>query len=79
MAQPLSAQRFLISSEGVLIRKELEVMVGDANYNTESFYSPTSSERISFVDKHMDYLCKHPLVKPRQYLSNLRLMTRKHN
>ncbi len=76
MAQSLSAKKFLTSEEGDLIRQELQAMMESPLFNTASTYSPASTERLEFVDKHMDYLSKHPSVNCNHYLSNLRLMTR---
>lgn len=33
--------------------------------------------RISFIDLHIEYLCAHPQVSTKDYLSNLRLKLRK--
>lgn len=76
MVQSLGAKKFLSSDEGDLIRQELEGMMTNPQYNTTSTYSPASEGQLTFVDKHMDYLSKHPAVNRQHYLSNLRLMTR---
>lgn len=71
---------FFTSEEGLLTQETLRAMMTDVNYHTDSSYSANtalhSDNLVSFVDKHMSYLRDHPSTDPRQYLSNLRLMTR---
>ncbi len=69
-------QKFLESDEVIVIRLALEGMVSDASYNTEAKYTVNPANSLSFVDKHLTYLCAHPKLNPQHYLSNLRLMTR---
>lgn len=76
MSNPLSVQKFLASDAAVLAREQLMKMMDDPEFNTRSTYSPSSEERMLFVDKHMKYLGQHPNLNPQHYLSNLRLMTR---
>jgi len=68
------------TEEGVETVAALKSMAADNAYNTGSSYSANSTNHpdnlISFVDKHVDYLKKHPAVDPSHYLANLRLMTR---
>lgn len=72
---------FLISDEGVWCRTALETMEQDAAFHTEPSF--TSDEEhfpdnlMPFVMTHMNYLTKHAEVNPRQYISNLRLRSRK--
>jgi len=65
---------------GLEVVRELKTMTTDDAYNTKPSFSVKSElypdNLIPFVDKHMDYLRSHPAMDPRQYLSNLRLMTR---
>lgn len=72
---------FFESEEGVEIEKTLQQMAADLAFNTASSYSANSvlhpDHLISFVDKHMNYLNTHPAINPREYVSNLRLMTRR--
>lgn len=70
------SQQFLASDESVTVREMLEAMVADPAYNTQATYSPWQEDEVSFFDKHFTYLCMHPNVKPREYISNLRLMTK---
>jgi len=68
------------TEEGMIIKKALELMVADKAYHTESTYTADSANYtdnvLPFVDKHMKYLGSHPSVNPKQYLANLRLITR---
>lgn len=76
-----SKRRFYDSEEAAAIKAILTAMERDISYNTESSYSANEVDHpehnISFIDKHMHYLSEHPKVNPQQYLSNLRLMTRR--
>ena len=76
MNSPMSAQKFLKSEEASLARKELRKMMADTRFNTQSTYSPSSSERLLFVDRHMKYLSVHVNLNPNHYIANLKLMTR---
>lgn len=76
MVSPLGVQKFLDSELADTIRAELQRMVDDPQFNTENSYSPSSVERLEFIDKHMGYLSRHLSLNPNHYLSNLRLMTR---
>ena len=76
MTIALGVQKFLASDLAKTLRAELQSMVDDPQYNTQTSYSPTSEERLEFVDKHILYLSKHLSLNPQHYLSNLRLMTR---
>lgn len=71
---------FFDSDEGLAIKQVLVRMVSDNTYHTASSYSANSvlypDNLMPFVDKHMAYLNTHPTINPRQYLANLRLMTR---
>ena len=72
---------FFVSEAGAKAREALIKMVSDETYSTEKSYSANTAEYpdnvISFVDKHMAYLRSHPQTDPEQYLSNLRLITRR--
>lgn len=53
----------------------------DPAFVTKSAYRANAelwpNNRISFVDCHLIYLKAHPMLDPRHYLSNLKLMLRK--
>jgi len=75
MNSTLTTQKYLATEDAQNVYKELKAMEASDSYKTESSYSPTSDTRISFVDKHMRYLCAHQKVDYRHYISNLKLMT----
>ena len=66
--------------EQEIVRNELQQMMLNGSYNTESSYTPCSVTHpdglISFVDRHMRYLGNHPKLDASKYIANLRLMTR---
>lgn len=72
---------FFESEEGIEIADTLRLMAEDLAFNTASSYSANTvlhpDNLISFVEKHMNYLNTHPAINPREYISNLRLMTRR--
>lgn len=71
---------FYESIDGVDVKERLLLMVTDTAFNTDSSYTANSNlypdNKISFVDKHMQYLSLHPAIDPYHYLSNLRLITK---
>lgn len=71
---------FYTSEAGLEARDLLIKMAADNGFNTQAIYSANSEQYpnnlIPFVDKHMAYLNVHPDIEPRDYISNLRLMTR---
>jgi hypothetical protein len=69
-------RRYLASEEAILAREQLQGMMADPRYNTSSSYSVHQADGITFVDKHLAYLSEHPKLNAREYLSNLRLMTK---
>ena len=69
-------QNFLLSEQAVEIKKELQAMLGNPMYNTRAAYTPTLEDGFPFVDKHMKYLSEHPKLNPKDYLANLKLMTK---
>lgn len=72
---------FFNSEEGQSIVQDLKSMLSDKQYITSSGFSTNTDKykdnRIPFVEKHIHYLKNHPSIKPDQYLSNLRLMTKR--
>lgn len=69
------------TAEGEAIVTELQRMSHDSNFTTKATYAPNSemypTNKMSFVQRHKEYLRTHPATDPQMYLSNLRLMTRK--
>jgi len=76
MSNTITIQKYLETDVAKNIHKELKAMAASPNYITEPSYSPTSSEPVSFVDKHIKYLSTHQKLNHEQYLSNLKLMTK---
>jgi hypothetical protein len=72
----LKQQEFLKSEAASMARVELKLMVGDPKYNTRNSFSAKSPDEVPFVEKHIQYLCDHPNLNPRHYLSNLKLKTK---
>lgn len=71
---------FFASEEAKYIRKQLKQMEDDDQYDTRSTYHANATlypkHRISFSEKHMQYLLNHPQVDCIYYISNLRLQSR---
>ncbi|MBP9761809.1 hypothetical protein KBD11_01945 [Candidatus Saccharibacteria bacterium] len=82
MATTIPVSSFLQTEEGKKFREKLQAMMDCDTFTTTSSYSPNGDiypdHSVSFVDKHIAYLCAHPSITPEQYLSNLRLKTRIH-
>ena len=76
MSSLVSRQQFLKSEEADSLRKELQDMVKDPGYNTYVRYSLITSDGSQFVNKHMAYMASHLQMNHRQYVSNIRLMTK---
>ncbi len=68
------------SEKGAEIEQALRLMATDSTYNTTASYVANTAvypdNRITFVEKHMNYLNNHQDIDPDQYLSNLRLIAR---
>ncbi len=71
---------FFDSEEGIMVKEALDTMANDKAYNTSDSYSANIAQNpnnlITFTDKHMNYLNSHPKIDPKQYIANLRLMTK---
>ena len=68
---------FFESEEGITLRDELIKMVKSDDYNAKTKYSTLSESGLSFVDKHMNYMSLYPNLNCSQYVSNLKLMTKR--
>lgn len=70
---------FFKTDEGIQIKRQLVAMSKSVLYNTKSTFSVNTQlypdNLIPFVDRHMEYIRRHPALNAQQYLSNLRLMT----
>lgn len=65
-------KRFYSSEQHNLAREALLRIMANPAYNTEV----TDDDSADFVERHLLYLSKHPLVKLDGYISNLKLMIR---
>lgn len=64
------------TDDGIEILHQLEAMCQSEEYITKDSYTPRFEHLISFLDKHQEYIRKHPNTDARQYVANLRLMYR---
>jgi hypothetical protein len=67
---------FFKSDEGVQLRDELTKMTQSSEYNTRTMYSTSEKDGLTFIDKHMKYMSQYPSLNCRQYVLNLKLMTK---
>lgn len=67
------SQEEIISSLGSLQASALYLTQSVRRYNTDKW----PNNQMSFVEFHMSYLKAHPLLDPRQYVSNLKLILKK--
>jgi hypothetical protein len=72
--------RSLEPEQWASLKEELRSMVLSQGYITDSGFT-TNRELypdnvIPFVEKHIDYLRRHPGIDPAQYIANLKIMTR---
>lgn len=74
--QVITREEYLETVAGTEARKELQDMVNSVVYDTHDVYSATAGERQTFVERHLDYLAKHPATNLTVYVSNLRVMTK---
>jgi hypothetical protein len=74
--QAQTRKQFLETEAGVSAKLELQRMSKSASYNTPVAYDVSVGRELTFIDRHIDYLTKHPYVKPATYLANLRVMTK---
>ena len=61
------------------IKEALDNMDQDTSFNTRPSQvkdEPSPTGLVTFKEKHMAYLMKHPKVNPEHYLSNLRAVIR---
>ena len=72
---------FRNSEEGLEVELALRRLKDDPAFNTEPSYTANIDNYpdhvIPFIDRHMKYLSEHQSVNLSEYLSNLRLMTRR--
>ncbi len=68
---------FSESERGITLRNTLLEMVENKLYNTATSYSTTDANGLSFVEKHMKYMSQYPNLNCEQYISNLKLMSKR--
>lgn len=71
-----SQQEFLKTPAGAQAKRDLRHMVISQIYDTSGTYDPQKGRGQIFVQRHLEYLIKHPYVSTSAYLSNLRVMTK---
>lgn len=74
-------QDFFDTTEGEEIKNTLIHINNSEDYNSPPSYSPNTAmyenNLIPFVDKHMAYIRSHPNLNALQYVSNLKIISRK--
>lgn len=74
-------QDFFDTPDGQAIKALLELIDSSDDYNSPASYSPNTEmyedNLIPFVDKHMAYIRSHPSLNAMQYVSNLKIVSRK--
>ncbi len=75
----VTRQKFFASEDAAWAKEQLESMTIDTAYNTPErpFYVHGQVTNPSFADQHLAYLSEHPNLKVAEYISNLRLKSRK--
>lgn len=68
---------FVESERGETLRKELAKMATSKDYNTHSTYSVNDPKGLSFVDRQMRYMSQYPAMDHIQYISNLKVKTKR--
>lgn len=68
---------FQESEHGGVVRKELIKMAMSEDYNTVAIYSVNDPTGLSFVDRQMRYMSQYPAMNHIQYISNLKIKTRR--
>ncbi len=72
-----STKAFFESEIGLSLRQQLLDMVANEQYSTVTMYSTQDKDGLTFVQKHMNYMGQFAGLNHQQYISNLKLMTRK--
>jgi hypothetical protein len=72
---------FFDTPEGKEIEAILRNIAESDDFSTSSSYNPNGelymNNSMTFVEKHMAYIRSHPKVNPNQYVSNLKISSRK--
>ncbi len=72
----ISRQEYLKTPAGVDAKLELQHMVNSPAYDTSGSRDPQIGKELTFVERHLKYLIRHPYVSAAAYISNLRVMTK---
>ena len=74
--QILTSEQFLETEKGTQARLGLQQLVDNPKYKTLTLYDATVGRKISFVDRHLSFLARHPYINADTYITNLKVMTR---
>lgn len=74
--QIVTREDFLQTEVGAAAQAELQRMVNSGAYTTVAAYDVAVGHKVAFIDRHINYLVKHPHITPTTYLSNLKIMAR---
>jgi hypothetical protein len=70
-------QSFLKSDKATVLRDQLIEMTKSPLYNTKVQGITDTPDDIRFIEKHMNYMSSFPKMDHLQYISNLKLMTKR--
>lgn len=70
-------QSFLKSDQAKTLRDQLTEMTKSPLYNTKVQGITDTPEDVRFIEKHMNYMSSFPKMNHLQYISNLKLMTKR--
>lgn len=77
----VSRKNYFDTIEGQEAKSALEAMSRSEDFVTGDSYSPNAEmydeNTVTFVEKHMQYILKHPNLNVSHYLSNLKIMSKK--
>jgi hypothetical protein len=63
--------------DGLEILQALKSMARSEEYVTKESYTPHSEVLLTFVEKHQEFIRKHPNTNAQHYVSNLKIMCRR--
>ena len=72
----VTKKEFLLTEAGASAKVALHHMVQSPAYNTDPAYDISLERSVLFIDRHINYLVKHPYINPVSYISNLKIMTK---
>jgi hypothetical protein len=65
------------TSEGLEVLEALKDMATSEEYFTYASYTPHSVDLISFIEKHKEFIRKHPNTNAQHYVANLKIMCKR--